>query len=94
MAECSLRSDALAARVETIRREILPHVLEREALADGIAWEFARRPDLRERLERFVEFERGCCGGLDFALVERPEADRLRLTIRGEGASAFDALGR
>ena len=94
-AETSL--DALPAaerenRAAAIRREILPLVRRRESLADGIAWEFAREPGLRAKLDRFVAFERECCSGLDFEISGSP-GGTLRLSIRGEGAALFGLLG-
>ena len=90
---CNLPSDELEARVATVRAELLPLVRRRRQLPDGIAWEFERGAGMRTRLEQFVEFERQCCSGLAFEIEEPPQADILRLTVRGAGASAFEALG-
>ena len=91
---CSLPSDSLADRLAMIRREILPHVMRREALADGVALEFEHTPGMEETLENLVAFERGCCGGLTWEL-ERSAGPVLRLSVRGlaPDSGVFEALG-
>lgn len=78
---CSLDEEELAARRETLQRELAPHARAREALPDGVALRFDATPGLRKALETFVAFERDCCPGLDFALHE--QGSSLRLEIRG-----------
>lgn len=90
---CSLPAEEIPDRAATIRREILPHVRAREKLPRGLALEFDRDAELRAKLEAFVAFERRCCGGLAFELRDAPDADRLRLTIEGDGAEIFAFLG-
>lgn len=79
---CSLPSDERADRVAMMHREILPHATRREALAAGVALEFADDPALERTLEEFVAFERECCGGLTWSL-RRPSAGVLRLSVEG-----------
>ncbi len=90
---CSLPSDSLADRMAMIRREILPHVTRREALADGVALEFEHTPAMEETLQNLVAFERRCCGGLTWEL-ERAAGPVLRLGVRGlaPDSDVFEAL--
>lgn len=90
---CNLPPDALRARVATLRAELLPLVRRRQRLRDGIAWEFGAGAAMRARLDQFVEFERQCCRGVTFGIEELPQADTLRLTVRGADAAGFEALG-
>jgi hypothetical protein len=79
---CSLPEDALRERLAMLRREILPLVTRREALANGVAFEFADSPALERQLEELVAFERQCCSGLGWSL-QRPAAGVLRLCVEG-----------
>ena len=80
---CNLPKDDRQARLEMIRREIMPHALGSQELVDGMAWEFGDDPELRRELERLVAFERECCGGLQWNLVERSDAPGVRLIVEG-----------
>ncbi len=89
---CSLDDESFAARRKELRDGFAKRIVSKEALADGIAFHFANSPEQRRELEDFVAFERECCSGIDFAIVDRgPE---LRLEIRGVDADAslFRAL--
>ncbi len=79
---CGLPSDQLRDRVAMIRRDILPHVTRREALADGVALEFEHTPAMQKTLEDLVAFERECCSGLEWTL-HRPSSRPLRLDVQG-----------
>ena len=61
---CDLPTEALQDRLAMIRREILPLATHREALSDGMAFEFKHAPAIQKTLEDFAEFERECCSGL------------------------------
>ena len=65
---CNLPDDERHDRVAMIRREILPHVTRREALANGVAFEFQHTPGMEKTLEDLVTFERDCCSGLAWEL--------------------------
>lgn len=85
---CDLPDDDREARVAMIRRELIPRVIDREELADGMAFEFVASPEMERTLARLVELERRCCGGLSWTV--HPAGNRLRLTIRGlDPASPF-----
>ena len=90
---CTLPPEELRARVASLRTELLPLVRRRQQLSDGIAWEFDSGSAMRARLDAFVEFERQCCGGVTFEIAELSDAARLRLSVRGPDAAAFEALG-
>jgi len=78
---CSLSDDALEARKQQLRDELVPHVRSRAALTDGMRLTFDATPERRRQLDDFVAFERGCCAGLRFAL--REQGGVIQLEIRG-----------
>lgn len=88
---CSLPSDEVGRRAALIRAELVPHVAHQEPLPAGLAWEFEGGPEMKARLEEFIQFERRCCAGMTFDLADT-SAGRIRLEIVGEGADAFAAL--
>lgn len=78
---CNLSDAAFEARRKELRETLLRSVTERRATENGIALGFVDTPGMRERLDAFVDFERECCGGLDFSIRTREGA--LRLEIGG-----------
>jgi hypothetical protein len=78
---CTLPRDELRERVAVVRRDILSQTTRRETLTDGMAFEFAATPAMKEQLEELVEFERECCSGLDWNLGRVGPV--LRLSVRG-----------
>jgi len=76
-----------------IRREVLPHVTRREALADGVAFEFEYTSAMHKTLDDLVAFERECCSGLTWN-SSRPTGRVLRLSVQGLAADSdfFRAL--
>lgn len=67
-------------------REILrPHVIAHVRTADGLRLAFPDTPDLRERLEAFIDLERQCCGFLHFDLSS--SAAGLVVTIGGPASA-------
>ena len=94
-AVCSLSEDGLAARLDWIRREILPHAVARTRLDDGVALELEAAPGLDEKLERLIRLESECCPGLAFERPQSPTPGRLALAIRGidPDASLLRSLG-
>lgn len=89
---CSLDEAAFAARRKELLAGFIEHIVSKEALPDGIAFHFARSPAQRTELEDFVAFERECCSGIDFEILDRGET--LRLEVRGfaAGSDLHDAL--
>ncbi len=79
---CLLPTDERDARLAMLRQELLPRAVHRQALTDGVAWEFPADPDLRRKLDELVDFERVCCPGLTWEL-EETAADRVRLRVGG-----------
>lgn len=84
---CSLPPDELRDRKTIIRREILPNVTRRQALANGWALDFQHTPVMQQALEDLIVFERECCSGLSWNL-DRPAEDVLRLRIEGLAPSS------
>jgi hypothetical protein len=80
---CTLSAGRLHERLAWIRREILPHAVASETLADGIAWEFADAPGLAAKLDQLVALERECCSGIVFQQEHSLAAGRRRLEMRG-----------
>ncbi len=79
---CSLPTEKLRDRVAMIRRDILPQVTRREALADGVAFEFEHSAAMQKTLEDLVAFERECCSGVAWNL-RQPSGRVLRLSVKG-----------
>ncbi len=80
---CTPSPEDLEQRVAMIRREILPRVLARLKLENGVGWEFEATADNRKKLEDLTELERQCCRGLSFEIREDPNGTRLRWEILG-----------
>ena len=80
---CTLPAVGLSERLAWIRREVLPHVLTREPLEGGLAFELRAAPELAARLDRWIELERECCSGLEFERVAGRRRGHVRLEIRG-----------
>ena len=76
---CNLSAEEFQARLEVLRSEFLPHLLDRSRLSDGQAFDFDR--SMRDQLESLVTFERQCCPDLHWRLLDFD--DRVRLEIRG-----------
>jgi hypothetical protein len=89
---CNLRGDEREQRAAMIRAEILPLVRRREDLPNGFALEFERTPSVAAKLARWVELERTCCASLDWELELDAAGDRVRLSVRGEGAHELARL--
>jgi hypothetical protein len=85
---CSLDALSLQERLDFIRREIAPLVVRREFSEGRAAWEFAESPPVRDTLEGLIELERDCCATWRFELDEVPDANRLRLSVEGDGAGS------
>jgi len=80
---CTLSADGLSARLDWIRREILPHVRRTEERPSGFAWELEMAPGLAEKLDRLVALERECCEGIVFARAQASAPGRLGLEVHG-----------
>jgi len=78
---CSLSEEELAVRRAALGRGLLAKVRERRALRDGMLFRFDVSPGMREALDEFLAFERGCCPSL--GLRVRESAGALELEIRG-----------
>ncbi len=91
---CSLPPEEIRERAALIRTELVPKIVQRSALPQGLAWEFVNEPGMQARLAEFVEFERRCCSGMTFDASPTTDGSRIRLTITGEGAEAIAALGQ
>jgi len=80
---CTLAPEGIADRQAWVREAILPHAVDREQSASGLAWEFEDVPGLAAKLGQLVEKERGCCSGIDFVHGRSTATGRLRLEVRG-----------
>ena len=80
---CSLDELRLQDRLEFIRLEIAPHVVDRQPFDGGLAWEFEGSVELREKLEWLIAQERRCCATWGFELLDVADSERLRLEVRG-----------
>lgn len=91
---CTLPADDLGDRIAWVQREILPHACETRRIHDGLAVELEDTADVREKVDRLIEMERVCCGGIAYAVAASATAGRLRLEIHGvdPDASVFRTL--
>jgi hypothetical protein len=78
---CTLDAHGRQDRLGWIRSEVLPHVREATALADGFAWECEAAG--RATVERWVALERECCGSVSWEVMLRRDGS-LRLEVRGD----------
>lgn len=79
---CNLTSDMLRDREAMIRRDILSQAPRREALVDGVAFEFEQSAAMQKTLEDLVALERECCSGLAWNLSQ-PSNRVIRLNVEG-----------
>ncbi len=79
---CDLPTEALQDRLAMIRRGILPLATRREALSDGMVFEFKHAPAIQKTLEDFTEFERECCSSLTWNVRAIP-GEMLRFSVQG-----------
>ena len=80
----------MAARKETITRQLLTHVEERIELSDGYRLLVSASWAWREHLFAFIEAERACCPFFTFDLSFAAENRGVWRAIRGpEGAKVF-----
>ena len=88
---CNLSSADFEARLETLRRDLLPHVTKSESRPGYQSFEFESA--MRSRLEDLVVFEQQCCPDLHWSLDETDTAGRFRLVIRGLPEIGTDRAG-
>ncbi len=91
---CTLSGSGWSERVEWVRREIVPHAVGSERLADGLALELRDEPGLAAKLDAWSALERDCCAALSFERRESAIPGRLRFEIHGvdPDAATFAAL--
>lgn len=95
---CSLDPEALAERIAWVRLVLVPHVLGRVRLPQGVALELEDAPGVSDRVDHWIELERRCCGGIRWARGVPSAASRHRIEIEGvdpDGPlfAAFPLLG-
>jgi hypothetical protein len=56
-----------------------------EEIDDGYALRFAAEPGIAEELGLFIEYERACCGFLDFTLRVKNTSGPIVLELTGPG---------
>jgi len=90
---CNLSSEEIEARRELTQTQLFPHVQKREERPTGLILHFEETPELRDRLDEFVAFERVCCSSIDWSV--RADSGSLRLEIEGidPKAEIFSSAG-
>jgi hypothetical protein len=78
---CNLSDEDFEARGAELAGGLARRVRERRNLGSGVALAFDATPEMREELNAFIDFERGCCPTLEFSISEASGA--LQLEIRG-----------
>jgi hypothetical protein len=86
---CNLSDDDLEERRKELEEVLLPMVLAREPLPNGIALSFPANSENRRVLDAFVAFERNCCPGLGFDLRNADDSLRLEITGISPGSRLF-----
>lgn len=84
---CSLTSEALRQRKETVLASLKAQVLERKELVDGYAYTFPGTDAMLDELNEFIKTERACCSFFTFGLTVAGDKSSACLELTGpEGA--------
>lgn len=84
---CQLSSKTKRSKVKALREEIISHLLKQECLNDGALFTFPLKSELRHKVERLVELEKGCCAFFTHK-VESVD-NKILWSIRSEGAGVM-----
>jgi hypothetical protein len=83
MVACSLGPAEQRALKKKLEMDLIPHVVSRTQLADGICLVFKQVPGLLDTLENLVELDQGCCTFLTHQIELNDQT--ITLTTRSEG---------
>lgn len=87
---CKLGLGDVRERIETLRSDFIPKIVEVEAIADGYVYWFERSAERLREVSEFALFESECCDFLDFGIGLNTRGDRISLRISGPlGAANF-----
>jgi hypothetical protein len=87
---CRLTKPKLTIRRLTILKEIRGASRETRELPDGFALLLPATEEWKAKLQKFVAFEKQCCGFLSFEIREQDSGGSLWLYVSGpEGAKEF-----
>ena len=87
---CKLTGERLAARVEDIRRDLVPRITGFEEIQDGCVYWFRRTEENLQKVLDFALYESDCCDVLDFGVGLAAGGDKISLRISGpHGAAGF-----
>ncbi len=89
---CSLDGAALRGRLAELRAAFADGYLGQRELEGGIRWRFARRPQLRARLESLVTREHACCPFFHFVLRDEGEETWWELRVGPAAEALLPAL--
>lgn len=92
---CTLSPEGLGDRLAWVRKEILPHAVEKVRLGNGLALELVEAPGLTEKIDHLIALERECCSGIVFERHASTTEGQVRLEVRGidPDAQVFQAFG-
>ena len=77
-------------RIEKLRTDFVPKIIEVEKIADGFVYWFERSAEQIHDVAEFALFESECCDFLDFGIGLSTGGDRISLRISGpQGAANF-----
>src|SRR5688572_21069122 len=82
---CTLSEAELQERRRTILAEVRDAVLKTTSIHEGYVYEFARTPEILERLARLVALESQCCRFLSFKILVAAGGENAQLEVTGPG---------
>jgi hypothetical protein len=89
---CSLAPAEERALKKKLETELIPHVISRAQMADGICLAFRQVPGLQDTLERLVELDKGCCTFLDHEIELQDQTITMRIRSEGQGVALAQAF--
>lgn len=84
---CTLTTEELRMRKETVLASLKEQVVERKELENGYAYTFPGTDEMVDELTEFIKTERSCCAFFSFGLTITGDRSTARLELTGpEGA--------
>lgn len=81
---CSLSSTQQRAEIDRLKKRLVPHIVARAYLKDGVQLTLTPAPGLTHEIQRIIELDRKCCEFLNHKMEK--EDDKITWTVTSEGA--------
>lgn len=81
---CTLTPASQRSQIKRYNEEISPYILKRECLENGSLINFAVDAELKNKIQRIVELDKGCCAFLSHQV--QSDDKNITWTITSEGA--------